>query len=462
MTKSYARHGAAALAALFLIGCSTDQPANNDITGADLSSPLLSASQLADPNGVIVTVNGMGTNGELPSEVTLELQEQGANVLRVDPYSKLAVVVGLKDEAALKQLSAVDQVMPNPMLTLHTDQSSAHFFSVNPQQQNLPHIRASNAWATPFSGGGVNVCIIDSGIDDSHPDMAGTVSKAISYIPGLAPNTDGRGHGTHVASTVRTNGIGVASVASDATLMNARTFDNAGGGAFTDRLVAAIRWCGREGAHVINMSLGFSGGLRFLPANQPIFDLLTDAINDVRDGSDPVNSGPGGVVVIASAGNDNLRYPSTYAAAVPADLPGVISVGSTLRASNSRSSFSNRGTMVDIWAPGSAILGVCSTFTSNCLSGTVRQLPSTAGNAGRYMEISGTSMAAPHVAGVAAIIYGRLGTTRSPEQGARVENCIKNIARQAGVVRLLPDPAGARTDALLGATAASCAMGLAQ
>ncbi|MCU0635374.1 MAG: S8 family serine peptidase [Gemmatimonadaceae bacterium] len=456
MSKTYARHGAAALAALFLIGCATDQPANNDITGADASSALMSATQLADPNGVIVTVNGMGAAGELPTELALELQEQGAQVLRVDPYSKLAVVAGVKDEVALEQLSAVNAVMPNPMFTLHTDQSSAHFYSVDARQQNLPHIRANNAWATPHSGAGVNVCIIDSGIDDSHPDMAGTVSKAISYIPGLAPNTDGRGHGTHVASTVRTNGIGVASVASDATLMNARTFDNAGGGAFTDRLVSAIRWCGREGAHVINMSLGFTGGLRFVPGNQEIFDLLTDAINDVRLGTDPANSGPGGVVVIASAGNDNLRYPSVYAAAVPADLPGVISVGSTLRNSNTRSSFSNRGTMVDIWAPGSSILGVCSTFTTNCLGGTIRQLPSTPGNPGRYMEISGTSMASPHVAGVAAIIYGRLGTTRSPAQGAAVEACVRSFARVAGVVRILPDPAGARTDALLGATDPGC------
>lgn len=451
MSKTFARHGAAALATFFIIGCSADQTASNSPTGADLPSALLSKEALVDPNGVIVTVDALNADGTLPSEVTLELERQGAQLLRVDPYSKLAVVAGLTDEAALKAIASVDAVMPNPELTLHTDQSSAFFYAAD--QANLPHIRANGAWATPFSGAGTNVCIIDSGIDTTHPDMAGTVVNAISFIPGLTPETDGRGHGTHVASTVRTNGIGAASVASDANLMNARTFDNGGGGATTDRLVAAIRWCGREGAHVINMSLGFSGGLRFTPQNQPIFDLLTDAINDVRLGTDPANSGPGGVVVVASAGNDNLRYPSVYAAAVPASLPGVISVGSTLRSSNTRSSFSNRGTMVDIWAPGSSILGVCSTFTTNCLGGQLRQLPSTPGNAGRYMFISGTSMAAPHVAGVAAIVYGRLGTTRTPVQGARVEACVQNIARASGVVRLLPDPAGHRTDALLAATA---------
>jgi subtilisin family serine protease len=72
------------------------------------------------------------------------------------------------------------------------------------------------------------------------------------------------------------------------------------------------------------------------------------------------------------------------------------------------------------------------------------------------MEISGTSMAAPHVAGVAAIAYGRLGTTRTPAQGARIESCLLNWARVTGQVQQRPDAAGSRTDALLAATVSSC------
>jgi len=456
MKTNFARLGAAALTTLFIVGCAPDSAAVDTIAGADLQPARLNSAQLADPNGVIVTVAAMGADGSVPLDLLQEVERQGAQVTYVDPFSKLTVVKGLTDAVSLQKISSVDEVMPNLEFTLDTDQSSAHFFSVNPQQQNLPHVRASNAWATPHNGGGTNVCIIDSGVDDTHPDLAGRVSKAINFVNADPANADGNGHGTHVGSTVVSNGIGMASVAPDATLMNARTFNNAGGGATANVLLSAIRWCGREGAHVINMSLGFGNGVPLTLANQPLIDAFQAAVDEVRLGTNPVASGTGGTVVVASAGNSNLRFPSTLAVVVPGGMNGVITVGSTLRNSNVRSNFSNRGAFVDLWAPGSNILAVCSTFTTNCLGGTIRQLPSTAGNPGRYMEISGTSMAAPHVAGVAAIAYGRLGTTRTPAQGARIESCLLNRARVTGQVSQRPDANGSRTDALLAATVSGC------
>ncbi|WP_396222856.1 S8 family peptidase [Gemmatimonas sp.] len=456
MSTTFARRSAVALTALFVMGCTSDTPAGESIAGADLQPPRLTTTQLADPNGVIVTVNSMGADGSVPLDMLQEVARQHAVVTYVDPFSKLTVVKGLTNEAALRKIGSIDQVMPNLEFRLDTDQSAAHFFSVDPRQQNLPLVRASNAWATPHNGANVNVCIIDSGIDDTHPDLAGRVSKAINLVNTTAANADGNGHGTHVASTVVSNGIGMASVAPDASLMNARTFDNAGGGATANVVLSAIRWCGREGAHVINMSLGFGAGVPLTSANQPLIAAFQAAINEVRLGTDPANSGSGGTVVVASAGNSNLRFPSTRAVVVPGGLTGVITVGSTSRSSNVRSVFSNRGTFVDMYAPGSNILAVCSTFTTNCLGGTIRRLPGTTTNTGRYMEISGTSMAAPHVAGVAAIAFSRLGTTRTPSLGERVENCLLNISRITGQVPQLPDPASARVDALLAATSPSC------
>jgi subtilisin family serine protease len=457
MSKTFARLGAAALTTLFVIGCSPDSASVDTLAGADLQPPRLNTAQLADPNGVIVTVNAMGADGSVPLDVLQEVERQGASVTYVDPFSKLTVVKGLTDDAALRKIGSVDEVMPNLEFRLDTDQSSAHFFSVDPRQQNLSHIRATNAWATPHNGGGTNVCIIDSGVDDTHPDLVGRVSKAINFVNADPANADGDGHGTHVGSTVVSNGIGMASVAPDATLMNARTFNNTGGGATANVLLSAIRWCGREGAHVINMSLGFGNGVTVnSPANVALIAAFQAAVDEVRLGTAPASSGTGGTVVVASAGNSNLRFPSSLAVVVPGGLNGVITVGSTLRSSNVRSNFSNRGRFIDLYAPGSAILAVCSTFNANCKGAAIRQLPGTAGNPGRYMEISGTSMAAPHVAGVAAIAYGRLGTARTPAQGARVENCLLNVARVTGAVPQTPDPAGARTDALLAATSPSC------
>ena len=170
----------------------------------------------------------------------------------------------------------------------------------------------------------------------------------------------------------------------------------------------------------------------------------------------PASEAPGGVVVVAVAGNSNLRFPSQFAAAIQAEINDVIAAGATRRASNVRAIYFNRGRFVDLWAPGSSILAVCSAFTTDCLGGIIRQRPGTAGKPGRYMEISGTSMAMPHVAAVAAIAYGRLGIVRSAAQGMRVETCMLNVARVPGQVQQLPDPSGSRVDALLAATAPGC------
>jgi subtilisin family serine protease len=114
------------------------------------------------------------------------------------------------------------------------------------------------------AGQGAKVCIVDSGIDKTHQDLAGKVVAEVSFVdvahgyagPGPSPAAlDSNGHGTHVASTVTSNGIGVAGVAPRAQLMTAKVFA-ATGGASLAAIFDGVAWCAANGADAINMSLG--------------------------------------------------------------------------------------------------------------------------------------------------------------------------------------------------------------
>jgi subtilisin family serine protease len=281
-----------------------------------------------------------------------------------------------------------------------------------PRQWYLAQDHAFDVWpgALP-SLPGVRVAVIDSGIDGSHPDLAGRVVAAKSFVGGSAL-TDEEGHGTFVAgeiAAVTGNGIGIAGIAFPAKLVVAKVVrgDEIPLGAET----AAVRWAVAQGARVINLSLG---GLR--DPTDPVRDTFSPA--EARAIDYAVSHG---AVVVAAVGNGDQapRLPWPYAS-YPAALPHVIGV-SALARDGSVPSFSNRDPVfVDVTAPGQDILSTLPRRLTADRPGCADQGYSDCGS-DEYVHASGTSFSAPQVSAAAALLLAVEPTLRADQVSAILE-----------------------------------------
>ena len=234
-------------------------------------------------------------------------------------------------------------------------------------------VQADQVWDKGYTGTGVKVCVIDSGIDQPHEDFIP------SHVDGASANfqswtVDGVGHGTHCSGTIAasTNGLGVVGVAPDAEIFHIKVFGNRGLFVYSSSLVDASYECLAQGANIVSMSLGGSGST--IAESRGFEDLKDD-----------------GVLVIAAAGNSgnsDFSYPASY--------PDVLSVAA-LDSSGTVASFSQFNSMVDLAAPGVDVLSTLP-MDGDCqmCSGSP------------YGFADGTSMATPHVSGVAALLYNFL------------------------------------------------------
>ena len=226
----------------------------------------------------------------------------------------------------------------------------------------VSQIKAPAAWDSS-RGKGINVAVLDTGIDYNHPDLAPNFKGGVSFVPG-EPLMDGNGHGTHCSGTIAAaiNGAGVVGVAPAASLYGVKVLSNSGSGNWS-WLIAGIDWCIKNKMRVLSMSLG---GTAAPVALQSMCDA---AFNK-------------GLLLVAAAGNSG---PGMGTVNFPGKYQSVIAV-SAIDSANAIANFSSRGPEVELSAPGVDVLST---------------IPG-----GGYGKKSGTSMACPHVSGAAVLAWG--------------------------------------------------------
>lgn len=258
------------------------------------------------------------------------------------------------------------------------------------KQWNLRSINIEAAWEET-KGEGITVAVIDTGVTQV-PDLKQTkLVPGYDFVNDQVNASDDNGHGTHVAGTIAqstNNGYGVAGIAYQAQVMPLKVLSRGGGGEVAD-IAEAIRFAADNNADVINMSLGGGG------ASQIMQEAIDYAYNK-------------GVVVVAAAGNANQN-----SANYPARYPRVISVAA-LDSAGVKAPYSNYGAGVDISAPGGSEGAKIIQETID--AGTGKPV---------FADYQGTSMAAPHVAGVAALV--KASGISEPEA---VLNVLQQSARQ--------------------------------
>ncbi len=251
-------------------------------------------------------------------------------------------------------------------------------------QWSLPQIFAPGAWDATTGSASTIIAVIDTGVDATHPDLAGKITTGanagFNFVGNNTNTADDESHGTFVAGIIAANannGQGGAGVCWLCKIMPVKVLDSTGSGS-TFNVSQGIDWAVAHGAKVLNLSLGAPTGTASLQTSVD-------------------NAWNAGVIVVAASGNNAADAdPTNDGVLFPAAYPHALAIGSVTQA-GARSTFSDFGPELDLMAPGENVLGTLCTC---------------AGNPGGYATGSGTSFASPHVAGVVGLMISNGITDR--------------------------------------------------
>lgn len=415
----------------------------------------------------LVLTSGNG----LPAGLERGVTQAGGTITRALPQVGIAVVESAKADfkARAAKIPGVQVVLPN--LTVQWIQPRAVVEGPVAEYGNPPFsgdddfffdlqwghtaVQAPAAWDLGSRGAGATVAVLDSGFDLDHPDLAPNIDFARSknFVAGETlwyARPDPFSHGSHTAGTIAAadNAFGTIGVAPEATLMLVKVLGDEGSGSFGD-VISGILWAADQGANVINMSLGarlWKNG--FVVGNEVV---TAREVNELKNALARATTYAyqKGVTVITSAGNEANDGDHDQALIhLPSDCPNVLSVSATAPIGwatdplntflDNLASYSNYGqSVISVAAPGGDFI-----YPGNesCLiAGLVRpcwvfDLVFSTGShltpgVASYYWSAGTSMAAPHVSGAAALIVGKYGPGIKP---AQVEALLRKSADDLG------------------------------
>ncbi|MBZ9749874.1 S8 family peptidase [Deinococcus sp. HMF7604] len=378
---------------LLLAACGTSTVPHTPDTAAAPSAgaPLLGTSNPeAIPGQYIVVLQDDAANltvqdaGSLISSLNLDPQGVTVQHLYTQTIQGFAAKLSAQNLATLRSDPRVKYIEQDGLMHMTATQTGATWGLDRIDQRNLP---LNGSYVYDATGSGLRAYIIDTGIRTTHTNFGG---RAIwgTNTTGDGNNSDCQGHGTHVAGTVGSSTYGVAK---GVTLVAVKVLNCQGSGS-NSGVIAGVNWAvGNKGSAtaVANMSLG--GG-------------FSQAVNDAVNSAASRN-----LVMVVAAGNENQNACNVS----PASAANAITVGSTTR-TDARSSFSNYGSCVDIFAPGSDITSTWN--TSNTATNT----------------ISGTSMASPHVAGAAVLELALGANSTGSITNAIISSSTPNKVTNAG------------------------------
>lgn len=318
------------------------------------------------------TINSI--HGQIGTKIKRVIKGINVQIVQLPANSHVADIVN-----QFKARGEVQYAEPNYIVQSFFTPNDPYFGS----QWNLQKINAPQAWDSTQGGFGP-IAVVDTGIDSSHPDLSGEVLSGYNFIGDNTDTQDDNGHGTHVAGIIESstnNGTGVASIGFKGSLLPVKVLDSTGAGTDGD-VASGITYATDNGAKIINLSLG---GSSFSQTEQ-------DAINYANQH---------GVVVVAAAGNNSNNAP-----VYPAADSGVLAVSAS-DSSDNLASFSSYGSDIFVSAPG---VSITSTYSN-----------------GSYVQMSGTSMAAPHLAGLLGLALSYQGSS-----GKNIIDAIKQTSDKVG------------------------------